>query len=161
MDNLVERLHTLARGDHGRGCQGREYRCDCGYDAQAWEAAANAIARITELETALAEAEGRLAELRNALDDLRATPYPPVEDPDDTLGAMLDNQAWIVLSHVAARIGHRDGIEFMELWQDAWAEGKVQEGYFSPHRGVAAWIARHCQLTPEAATALETGEWKK
>jgi hypothetical protein len=105
---------------------------------------------VSALRDGIANAEGRSAEQHLA--DLLATPFPPVYDPDDTLGAMLDNQAWIVLSHVASRIGQRDGYpDLMEEWQAAWADGKVQEGYFSPHRGVAAWIARHCQLIPAKA----------
>lgn len=115
-------------------------------------------AACTVIARALRARDERIAELERALEDMRAKPYPandPDNDETDTLGAMIDNQAWIVLSHVASRIGQRDGIDFMGAWQDAWADGKVQMGYFSPHRGVAAWIAKHCQLTPEARQALK------
>jgi hypothetical protein len=53
MDDLVERLNTIARGDHARGCGGRTYSCECGYDEQAWATADEAAARITKLEAAL------------------------------------------------------------------------------------------------------------
>ncbi len=102
-------------------------------------------------------ADGKTAE--EALADLLAVPFPPVIDEDDTLGSMLDNQAWIVLSHVASRIGLRDGDPgLMERWQDAWSDGIIQQGYFSPHRAVAAWIAQHCQLIPAQAIPTGTAE---
>lgn len=31
-DDLVSRLRDQLTGDHARGCQGRSYSCDCGYD---------------------------------------------------------------------------------------------------------------------------------
>ncbi len=32
MTDIVERLHYYAATDHERGCQGRCYSCECGYD---------------------------------------------------------------------------------------------------------------------------------
>lgn len=60
LDALVEDLHTLARGDHERLCQGREYHCSCGFDEQAWNAADQAAATITDLRARIAELEAGL-----------------------------------------------------------------------------------------------------
>lgn len=42
--------------DHARGCEGREYTCTCGYDAQQAVRLSDAQARIAELEAQLDEA---------------------------------------------------------------------------------------------------------
>lgn len=66
---LVARLHTSARGDHARGCDGRSYSCQCGFDEAAWEAADAAADRI---EALTAEAEA-LAEALRAVEFARMT----------------------------------------------------------------------------------------
>jgi hypothetical protein len=34
MSDIVERLREQVRSDHSRGCMGRCYSCECGYDLQ-------------------------------------------------------------------------------------------------------------------------------
>jgi hypothetical protein len=68
------------------------------------------------------------------------------------IGDLLDNQAWIMFSHVASRLKSGNDC-LMEEWQDAWADGEVQRGFFSSHRGAAAWIARECNALIDAAEA--------
>jgi hypothetical protein len=49
MTDIVERLREQIRTDHARGCQGRQYTCDCGYDLKTeglLELAANEIERL-------------------------------------------------------------------------------------------------------------------
>lgn len=62
MSDIVERLHTLARGDHDRNCQGREYHCGCGFDEQAWQAADEAADTIIRLRVELSEARAKAFE---------------------------------------------------------------------------------------------------
>jgi len=64
-DDLKERLHTIARGDHDRGCAGRTYSCHCGYDEQAWETADQAADRIEYLEARIGDLERALIEVEN------------------------------------------------------------------------------------------------
>ncbi|MGX9392520.1 hypothetical protein ACWX0K_20565 [Nitrobacteraceae bacterium UC4446_H13] len=74
-DDLVTQLREQASSDHIRGCQGRQYSCDCGYDIRGeglLEQAATALtearaeferlnAQVDEaLRSCLAEREGRL-----------------------------------------------------------------------------------------------------
>jgi hypothetical protein len=33
MSDIVKRLHKYASSDHKRSCEGRNYYCECGYDA--------------------------------------------------------------------------------------------------------------------------------
>ncbi len=57
-DDLKDRLRDIIASDHQRGCHGREYSCECGYDARKDAALAEALARIEHLERAvLAENE--------------------------------------------------------------------------------------------------------
>ena len=111
--------------------------------------------RDTNRELARVADEGahfamRFSEAVQALEDLRAKPYAPWDsrDPDDTIGAMIDNQAWVMMSHIGSFIGHRDGDpDLMERWQNDWAENyaNLLKGWFSPHRAAAKYVAE--QLT--------------
>lgn len=58
MSDIVERLHTVSRGDHG-DCMGREYICTCGFDDAAWDAAEEAATEIARLRAELAEARDK------------------------------------------------------------------------------------------------------
>lgn len=53
--DLVERLRNISRGDHERGCQGREYVCSCDYDETSWKTAEEAAAEIDRLRRELEE----------------------------------------------------------------------------------------------------------
>ncbi|MGX9443895.1 hypothetical protein ACWX0K_15135 [Nitrobacteraceae bacterium UC4446_H13] len=85
-DDLATQLREQASGDHVRGCQGRQYSCDCGYDIRGeglLEQAATALtearaeferlnAQVDEaLRSCLAEREGRL-KAESELSALRA-----------------------------------------------------------------------------------------
>lgn len=103
-------------------------------------------AEITRLTAELNAQQTLLADATQALADLRSKPYAPwpVAEPDDTVGAMIDNQAWIMMSHIASFIGHRDGQpDLMEQWQDDWAENypRLLKDWFSPHRAAARYVA--------------------
>ena len=111
----------------------------------AWNARAS-DAEITRLTEALRAAEERLSDATQALTDLRSKPYAPwpEPDPEDTIGAMIDNQAWIMMSHIASFIGHRDGQpDLMEQWQEDWANNypRLLKDWFSPHRAAARYVA--------------------
>ena len=97
-----------------------------------------------------------LADANEALADIRQKPYAPWPDPDpeDTIGSMIDNQAWVMMSHIASFIGHRDGQpDLMEEWQDDWAENyhALFKGWFSPHRAAAKYIADRLTIRRQAA----------
>ena len=99
---------------------------------------------------------GALADANEALADIRQKPYAPWPDPDpeDTIGSMIDNQAWVMMSHIASFIGHRDGQpDLMEEWQDDWAENyhALFKGWFSPHRAAAKYIADRLTIRRQAA----------
>lgn len=53
MANIVERLRNISRGDHERGCNGREYVCSCGYDLENWQTADEAVKEIKRLREAM------------------------------------------------------------------------------------------------------------
>lgn len=53
---LIERLKDIYEGDHERGCQGREYDCECGYDEKVFATAKEAAAELTKLRAAMTEA---------------------------------------------------------------------------------------------------------
>lgn len=55
MSGIVERLRNISRGDHERGCQGREYVCSCDYDETSWNTAEEAADEIERLQAALRE----------------------------------------------------------------------------------------------------------
>lgn len=58
--DLVERLRNISRGDHGRGCMGREYVCSCDYDETSWKTAEEAAAELDRLRRELEEARKAL-----------------------------------------------------------------------------------------------------
>ncbi|RVL48445.1 hypothetical protein CN138_08935 [Sinorhizobium meliloti] len=60
--DLVERLRNISRGDHERGCQGREYVCSCDYDETSWKTAEEAASEITRLRRELEEARRKAFE---------------------------------------------------------------------------------------------------
>lgn len=45
-----QELRDIATDGHGRGCDGREYECTCGYDAMVERTLRAAAKRIDELE---------------------------------------------------------------------------------------------------------------
>jgi hypothetical protein len=53
MNDLVERLRAQLASDHIRGCMGRQYHCDCGYDIKTEGLLQTAADRIEALEAAL------------------------------------------------------------------------------------------------------------
>jgi len=53
MSNIVERLRAYAKSDHEKGCMGRCYSCDCGYDAQRDPLLIQAADEIKRLRAAL------------------------------------------------------------------------------------------------------------
>jgi hypothetical protein len=79
MADIVERLHGQLSGDHKRGCQGRCYSCECGYD--------------TSTESLMAEAADEIEQLRKALDSI-------LSECDE---APTDNNAWVVAIQKIAR----------------------------------------------------------
>ena len=108
------------------------------------------------LEAENARLREALADANEALADIRQKPYAPWPDPDpeDTIGSMIDNQAWVMMSHIASFIGHRDGQpDLMEEWQDDWAENyhALFKGWFSPHRAAAKYIADRLTIRRQAA----------
>ena len=125
------------------------------YVATSIKAAAAVIAAdraglVAEIE----RLRGQRDEAVQALADYRGKQYAPWADPDpeDTIGSMIDNQAWVMMSHIASYIGHRDGDpDMMDQWQDDWADNypNLLKGWFSPHRALASYIAE--RLTIRAA----------
>ena len=63
----INRLADIARGDHDRGCPGREYSCDCGYDARNIETVVEVTALILELATERDEAQRALVKTTASL----------------------------------------------------------------------------------------------
>ena len=53
MSDIMERLREYASDDHERGCQGRYYDCQCGYDGKRDPLMLEAADRIAKLEAAL------------------------------------------------------------------------------------------------------------
>lgn len=68
MSGIVERLRNISRGDHERGCQGREYVCSCDYDETSWRTAEEAADEIERLTRALSEARAESDLLQDVLD---------------------------------------------------------------------------------------------
>lgn len=73
MNDLVERLRALIpMDDHDRGCEGRNYTCQCGYDDRMEDGITEAADRITELEADLTRYAESLHYMREAADRQRA-----------------------------------------------------------------------------------------
>ncbi len=53
MTDLAQRLRDHASSDHTRGCQGRCYSCECGYDDKTEPLLVEAAAEIERLRAAL------------------------------------------------------------------------------------------------------------
>lgn len=92
-----------------------------------------------------------------ALADYRGQQYAPWAnpEPEDTLGEMIDNQAWVMMSHIASFIGSRDGDpDLMERWQEDWVDNypNLLKGWFSPHRSLAKYIADRLTIRPTQST---------
>ncbi|WP_050577734.1 hypothetical protein [Sinorhizobium meliloti] len=68
--DLVERLRNISRGDHERGCQGREYVCSCDYDETSWKTAEEAASEIDRLRRELEEARKALEPFANEAAEL-------------------------------------------------------------------------------------------
>lgn len=50
MKGIIQRLNDIwSDSDHEQGCQGREYTCSCGFDADTFETAKDAIVEIERL----------------------------------------------------------------------------------------------------------------
>ena len=58
MTNIVERLRDYALSDHHRGCPGRCYSCECGYDDKRDRLLKEAADEIERLRAALDSALG-------------------------------------------------------------------------------------------------------
>lgn len=88
MTSLVERLRNISRGDHERGCQGREYVCSCDYDETSWKTAEEAADEITRLRRELEEARKALEAERERcaaeVADLRSELYRRGQEADAT-----------------------------------------------------------------------------
>jgi HPt (histidine-containing phosphotransfer) domain-containing protein len=91
MTDIAERLHGQLASDHAWGCMGRQYNCDCGYDADTEKWLAEAAAEIERLR---AENE----QLRRALD---VVPGKPTEKDIEWARAHTGAQA---MSAIAARL---------------------------------------------------------
>jgi len=48
--NIADKLRNHLADDHRRGCDGRKYTCECGYDAETGRLLRIAIMRLDELE---------------------------------------------------------------------------------------------------------------
>jgi hypothetical protein len=59
--------------DHARGCEGREYTCKCGHDAQQAVRLSEAEARIAELEAENERLKHRLTEVAHQREDVKWT----------------------------------------------------------------------------------------
>lgn len=89
MSELISKLHQVHKGlvDHARGCQGRNYSCDCGYDEEVQELCGQA-------ERALSSANAHLVErVRKAIGNMEMSSY----DTD----ALLND----VLAHLTGKAG--------------------------------------------------------
>jgi hypothetical protein len=53
MTDIVERLRGQITSDHIRGCMGRQYSCDCGYDAETQKLLEEAADEVERLQAAL------------------------------------------------------------------------------------------------------------
>jgi hypothetical protein len=54
-DDLVKQLQEQAGSDHVRGCQGRQYSCDCGYDLRTEGLLEQAAASLAEKDKEISE----------------------------------------------------------------------------------------------------------
>ena len=48
--HIADKLRNHLADDHRRGCGGRKYSCECGYDAETERLVSEAILRLDELE---------------------------------------------------------------------------------------------------------------
>lgn len=89
---LLQRLCDISKTDHARGCQGRQYSCDCGWDGRTMDTAEEAFAWINAQAARLAEKDAELVALgqeaftlRNRLTDARkdATNWQRLHDEKD------------------------------------------------------------------------------
>jgi len=48
--NIADKLRAHLADDHRRGCDGRKYSCECGYDAETGRLLRQATIRLDELE---------------------------------------------------------------------------------------------------------------
>jgi hypothetical protein len=48
--HIADKLRSHLADDHRRGCAGRMYACECGYDAETGRLIRQAILRLDELE---------------------------------------------------------------------------------------------------------------
>jgi len=60
MTEISDRLRAHIGNDHLRGCEGRQYACDCGYDAETERLLGVSAIEIERLRAALQEAARRL-----------------------------------------------------------------------------------------------------
>lgn len=79
MTDLIKRLLAIPGEDHARGCEGRNYSCNCG-----WNETIDRI--VVEAADALAEAAEREKGLREAL-----KPFGRVADSWDSVVAPCDD----------------------------------------------------------------------
>lgn len=158
MSDLVERLHTLSRGDHGRGCQGREYHCSCGFDEQAWKAADEAIARIEYLEKRLEVVPGwsESADGISCRDDTIKLQDAHITKLETALAEALRErtEARAEAANLRADLRQAEGRVIADVVAWLREEGTLQidTGYDAGFYGG--------QGMHFAATQLENGQWK-
>lgn len=82
--DIVARIAIVRTQDHVRGCDGRHYSCDCGYERDLDGVLSEAAAHIERLEAQLAEARGepdRIAEWLRKSCAKNLLVYMPRHDP--------------------------------------------------------------------------------
>lgn len=72
MTDITERLLNISRGDHERGCTGREYTCSCEYDNENWKTAEQAVTEIKTLRSSLKEIREENDRLKGERDEAQS-----------------------------------------------------------------------------------------
>lgn len=121
-----------------------------------------AAAMLRDLQAENKAKDAEIARFREAWEDHMGQMYAPwtPRDPEDTLGAMIDNQAWVMMSHIGSYIGEAfDDPDMMEKWQEEWAENHetLLKHWFSPHRAMASFVAEKL-ISARAALAGGTND---
>lgn len=109
-----------------------------------------------------APAQAEIDRLRGEVEEARElyAKHANLSYHDDPFEDMLQNQAWVMFSHLLSFMSGVVGEpDLMDRGQDAWAAGEVKNGFWSHHRGAAAWIANalidHYRAIEDRALAAE------
>jgi len=79
MSDMWGKVRALAGGDHARGCQGRNYTCECGHDDAVQGTLSFAKVEITRLRAELEQARDKALDEATGLMDLKDAGWRALE----------------------------------------------------------------------------------